>query len=261
MANSTSLPPTADIHSPDVPEGSIRFAPLENNPEVMTALVHKLGLSSTLSFHDVYSLDDPSLLAFVPRPVLALLLVFPVSKTYETARVAEDSSLPTYSGSGSDEEVLWFRQTIGNACGMMGLLHSVCNGGAKEHIAKDTPLAKLILEATPLSPEPRARLIENTPAIASAHASAASQGDTAALSATASVDLHFVAFIKSSQNHLWELDGRRKGPLNRGNLPDGDDALADRALELGVKAFLKREEEAGGGDLRFSLLALAPSFE
>ncbi|KAL8832303.1 MAG: hypothetical protein Q9191_000357 [Dirinaria sp. TL-2023a] len=235
MANSTSLPPTADIHSPDVPE--------ENNPEVMTALVHKLGLSSTLSFHDVYSLDDPSLLAFVPRPVLALLLVFPVSKTYETARVAEDSSLPTYSGYGSDEEVLWFRQTIGNAC------------------AKDTPLAKLIVEATPLSPEPRARLIENTPAIASAHEFAASQGDTAALSATASVDLHFVAFIKSSQNHLWELDGRRKGPLNRGNLPDGDDALADRALELGVKAFLKREEEAGGGDLRFSLLALAPSFE
>ncbi len=100
----------------------------------MTALVHKLGLSSTLAFHDVYSLDDPSLLAFVPRPVQALLLVFPVSKTYETQRAAEDSSLPDYSGSGPNEEVLWFRQTIGNACGMVGLLHSACNGGAKEKI-------------------------------------------------------------------------------------------------------------------------------
>ena len=97
----------------------------------MTSLVQKLGLSSSLAFHDVYSLDDPSLLAFVPRPVHALLLVFPVSKTYEAARIAEDRSLPDYSGSGADEEVLWFRQTIGNACGMMGLLHSTCNGGAK----------------------------------------------------------------------------------------------------------------------------------
>ncbi len=105
----------------------------------MTALVHKLGLASTLAFHDVYSLDDPSLLAFVPRPVHALLLVFPVSKTYETQRATEDSSRPEYSGSGPDEEVLWFRQTIGNACGMMGLLHSACNGGAKEKIGMSRP--------------------------------------------------------------------------------------------------------------------------
>ena len=105
----------------------------------MTSLVQKLGLSSTLAFHDVYSLDDPSLLAFVPRPVHALLLVFPVSKTYEAQRVAEDSSLPDYSGSGSGEEVLWFRQTIGNACGMMGLLHSACNGPAREKIGMSRP--------------------------------------------------------------------------------------------------------------------------
>lgn len=101
----------------------------------MTALVQKLGLSDSLSFHDVYSLDDPSLLAFVPRPVQALLLVFPVSKGYEAGRMAEDAPLPVYNGCGP-EEVLWFRQTIGNACGMMGLLHLACNGGARELISK-----------------------------------------------------------------------------------------------------------------------------
>lgn len=102
----------------------------------MTTLVRKLGLSDAFSFHDVYSLDDPSLLAFVPRPVHALLLVFPVSKGYEAGRMAEDAPLPIYSGCGPDEEVLWFRQTIGNACGMMGLLHSACNGGARDLIGK-----------------------------------------------------------------------------------------------------------------------------
>ena len=104
----------------------------------MSSLVHKLGLSSDLSWHDVYSLDDPSLLAFVPRPVHALLLVFPTSKAYETYRNDEDSSIPDYTGSGSGEEVLWFKQTIGNACGLMGLLHAVCNGITRDLIGRPT---------------------------------------------------------------------------------------------------------------------------
>lgn len=106
----------------------------ENNPEVMSSLVHKLGLSKDLSWHDVYSLDDPSLLDFVPRPAHALLLVFPVSKAYQKSRAEEDESLPEYAASGSQEEVLWFKQTIGNACGLMGLLHAVCNGVTRDLI-------------------------------------------------------------------------------------------------------------------------------
>lgn len=106
----------------------------ENNPEVMTSLVHKLGLSPELAWHDVYSLDDPSLLDFVPRPAHALLLVFPVSSAYNKAREEEDSSLPEYAGTGPEEEVLWFRQTIGNACGLMGILHATCNGMTRDLI-------------------------------------------------------------------------------------------------------------------------------
>lgn len=130
---------TPPISSPSLQKSRVdntnTFNP-ENNPEVMTALVQKLGLSDSLSFHDIYSLDDPSLLAFVPRPVQALLLVFPTSKGYEAGRMAEDAPLAVYNGCGPEEEVLWFRQTIGNACGMMGLLHLACNGGARELIGK-----------------------------------------------------------------------------------------------------------------------------
>lgn len=67
--------------------------------------------------------------------------------------------------------------------------------------------------------------------------------------------------MKSAKNNLWELDGSRKGPLNRGHLEDGEDVLGEKALELGPKRFLKREMEAGGGELRFSLLALGPSLD
>ncbi|KAL9631620.1 MAG: hypothetical protein Q9164_005784 [Protoblastenia rupestris] len=232
---------------------SIRFVPLENNPDVMSSLVHKLGLSSDLSWHDVYSLDDPSLLAFVPRPAHALLLVFPVSEAYEKFRMEEDSSLPDYSGFGSGEEVLWFKQTIGNACGLMGLLHAVCNGMTRDLIGK--------LFADEINRElTLTHLLETSSDLASAHASAAAEGNTAAPPADERVDLHFVAFVKSAENNLWELDGRRKGPLNRGKLPEGEDILGEKAIELGPKRFLKREEETAGGEMRFSILALGPSF-
>jgi ubiquitin carboxyl-terminal hydrolase L3 len=120
--------------SPDVLHSKKKFIPLENNPVVMTSLVHKLGLSYNLAFHDVYSIDDPDLLAFIPRPAHALLLVFPISETYETFRVQEDKDKKEYEGHGPEEEVIWYKQTIGNACGLIGLLHGVSNGSARANI-------------------------------------------------------------------------------------------------------------------------------
>lgn len=127
--------------------------------------------------------------------------------------------------------------------------------------APSTDLSNLISTVIPLDPASRARLLETSPNIALAHASAATQGDTAPPSADESVDLHFVAFVKSAENNLWELDGRRKGPLNRGKLQPEDDVLAENALDLGVRKFLKREEKGQGGEMRFSLIALAPSMD
>lgn len=119
----------------------------------------------------------------------------------------------------------------------------------------------MITDAVPLDPKSRSRLLETSENLATAHASAAAEGDTIAPAADERVDLHYVAFVKSAKNNLWELDGSRKGPLNRGKLMDGEDVLGENALALGPKKFLKREEEAGGGELRFSLLALGPSLE
>ena len=127
--------------------------------------------------------------------------------------------------------------------------------------APSTTFSKLITEALPLDPRSRAKLIETNADLAAAHASAAAKGDTVAPAAEENIDLHYVAFVKSEQNNLWELDGRRKGPLNRGKLEKDADILSEKALELGPKRFLKREEEAGGGEMRFSILALGPSID
>lgn len=50
--------------------------PLESNPEVFTQFAHNLGLDESHEFVDIYSLTDPDLLGFVPRPVKALILLF-----------------------------------------------------------------------------------------------------------------------------------------------------------------------------------------
>jgi hypothetical protein len=123
--------------NPDVPaDAPHAFIPLEANPELMTKLIHKLGISDGLEIHDVLSLTEPELLAFIPRPALALLLVFPVSATYESARLAEDATSEEYAGKGEGEPVVWFKQTIRNACGLMGLLHATMNGPARDFIRR-----------------------------------------------------------------------------------------------------------------------------
>lgn len=100
----------------------------------MTSLVQKLGLSPTLAFHDVWSIDDPEMLSFVPRPANALLLVFPVSQSYEAFRIQEDNDKSEYEGKGEGEPVTWYKQTIRNACGLIGVLHAISNGSAKNFI-------------------------------------------------------------------------------------------------------------------------------
>jgi ubiquitin carboxyl-terminal hydrolase L3 len=64
--------------------------------------------------------------------------------------------------------------------------------------------------------------------------------------------------VKDEKNKLWEMDGRRKGPINRGQLDEAEDVLSEKALDLGPRKFLQRELE--NGELRFSLITLAPSF-
>ena len=247
----------ADINSGDAaPQGKV-FVPLENNPEVLTHLLHALGTRPTLTFHDIYSLDPASgLLDFIPRPVHALILIVP-AHVYHPARDDEDAALAPYRGSGPNEPVLWFRQTIGNACGTMAALHAISNGAARRHIVPGSSLDGLLKNAVPLAPEPRAKLLYDSQALEQAHVAAASLGDTAAPLAADPCENHFIALVKADDGNLWELNGGMNGPVCRGKLGDGEDALSERALDLGVKPFLKVAEGMGNGEIGISIVALA----
>lgn len=59
--------------------------------------------------------------------------------------------------------------------------------------------------------------------------------------------------MKSQKNgHLYELDGDRKGPVDKGLLAPDEDLLSASAVKI-VKDFMQREHE---GNSNFGLMAL-----
>lgn len=237
------------------------FSILENNPAVMNRLAEDLGLdTSTLSFYDIYSLTEPDLLAFIPRPVVALLVIIPLTPTWHEARTAEDKDKPEYAGYGDQDPVIWFKQTIGNACGSIGLVHCLLNSDASKHFKPSSLIEQIRDDALPKTMWQRAKVLEDSDEYERMHAEAAKLGDTATPAPISNehTGQHFVAFVKAKDGHLWELEGDRKGPLDRGALGDDEDVLSPAALEKGIARLMRIESEKGG-DLRFSAIALAPS--
>ncbi|KAG9603163.1 ubiquitin carboxyl-terminal hydrolase, partial [Aureobasidium melanogenum] len=229
---------------------------LENNPDVMDRLATKLGLSPSLQFYDVYSLDDPELLAHIPRPALALLVIIPLTAAWDHNRKAEDEHKEIYTGCGSGEPVIWFKQTIGHACGSIGLLHSLINGHAVDYITPGSDLANIRSQAIPLDTTRRAEMLYNNEAFEIAHKSVEEAGDSNVDSSLERNGGHFVSFVKCD-GKLWELEGSRKGPLDRGSLGDDEDVLSPRALEMDIKRIIALDATGGEGELRFSCIALA----
>jgi len=230
------------------------FVPLENNPEVMTELAQKLGLSDEVAFHDVYSLTDADLLALIPRPAYALLFIYPETPEGEKFYAEQGTQETNYDDAG-DTPVLFYRQTITHACGLIGLLHCITNP-TRSHIRPGSDLDNLIRTATPLKPEARAQLLHDSDVLDAAHDAAAHKGDTEAPPRGECPPQAFIAFVKGSDGHLYELEGRRKGPVDRGLLPEDADILSEQALKAGPLPFIEREK-AWGGNAMFSCTVLA----
>jgi ubiquitin carboxyl-terminal hydrolase L3 len=224
----------------------------------MTKLGHKLGLSPSLSFQDVYSLTEPDLLALIPRPCHAVLFLWPSSDISDKDFAREEAAMPAYERSGEGEPIIWFPQTIGHACGLIGLLHCTTNGEAAKNIIEGSFLDKLIKEAVPLKPKERADLLYNSEELERFYKEAAQTGDSRPPTIDEDVLYGFTAFVKGKDGHLWELEGWRKGPMDRGALAEDEDVLSTKALALGPLRIINREKASEG---RFSVIALSTSEE
>lgn len=65
------------------------------------------------------------------------------------------------------------------------------------------------------------------------------------------------SIIQSDHGRLWELEGNRKGPIDRGQLKEDEDLLSEAAINQGLGQVIELERMKGGTELRFSCIALA----
>ncbi|KAH8093748.1 cysteine proteinase [Cristinia sonorae] len=226
-----------------------RWIPLESNPDVLNAWSSKAGLvTSDAEFTDVYGLDA-DLLALVPHPVKAVILLFPITDSSETRRRNDETRIAAEGQNPPiDPSVFWMKQTISNACGTMGLIHAIANSGVQ--IKPDSPISKFIEECKDKTPEERAKLLETTPLFSSIHAEAASSGQTA-VPTNLDTNLHFTCFVQAPSEtgpRVVELDGRRTGPVDRG---------ACTELLESVATVVKSYYVESTTNVQFSMLALA----
>ncbi|KAK2032499.1 ubiquitin carboxyl-terminal hydrolase, family 1 [Colletotrichum zoysiae] len=229
------------------------FIPLESNPDVFNELIALLGASPSIQFRDIFTLDDP---AALPQKVLALVLVFPTTSTFEARLTQEEAGAKDWMVEHDEEEedAVWFKQTINNACGLYAILHALSNGRAKDFLRPASLLDSLLSIAAPMDPAQAAMVLEASQELEDAYASVATKGDTPAPdSAEDHVNYHYICYVKSPDTgHLYELDGDRKGPVDRG-IPDEDEKV-----DLGAKSFdiVRQFITQGGDDIGFNLMAL-----
>jgi len=227
--------------------GKKRWLPLEANPEVMNQFVQGLGFPGDAGFYDVYGFDD-DLLAMVPTPVLAVLLLFPISPESEAANLVEQQRIAE-NGQTVSEKVYFLKQTVGNACGTIGLLHSIGNNLSQLELAEGSYLQRFFKSTASMSPLERATFLENDTELEGAHSLAASAGDTEPPDSTASVNLHFVCFV-CVDGGLYEMDGRKQQPVYHGST--SQDSLLKDSVKA-IQGFVARNPQS----VEFNVIALA----
>ena len=224
-----------------------RWLSIESNPEVMNKFLHNCGLpGDKWEVLDVYELNE-KVLAALPQPVLSLILLFPLGEKYEE----HCSQQENLSGSKQENpnDLYFMKQTIGNACGSVAMIHAVANNLDRIQLKEGSILKKFLEDTSNQTPDRRAAALECNGKMCSAHDQVAKEGQTPAQNFEDKVRYHYVAFVEKG-GHLFELDGRKASPINLGPTTR-EKFLLDAAKEC--QGYIKRDPK----NLNFSVLALA----
>jgi ubiquitin carboxyl-terminal hydrolase L3 len=230
-----------------------KWFPLESNPELINDYIRKLGFDTSLyEFCDVFSTEEWAL-DMIPQPVAAVLLLYPLTETIVKHADEEESSKALALDAMQDQ--VWFiKQRIGNACGTIGLLHATMNAPEAIRIFdRDSWFSKFAEDCPiPLSPVVKAERLEGDDKIAKLHDEATSSeaNSTRRGNVNDKIETHFVALVNIG-NKLYELDGRREGPVLHG--PTTQATLLKDSCTI-IKKIMARDPS----ETRFAITALAP---
>ena len=149
------------------------------------------------------------------------------------------------------DSLYYMKQTVGNACGTVGILHAVGNATDKVTPAEGSYLDKFMQATRSMAPMEIAEYLEEEDEIEEQHTTAAAEGNTAPPPMEENVNTHFIC-LTAVEGSLYELDGRKKGPVNHG--PSSPETLLRDACNV-IKQFIERDP----GEYRFTIVALAPT--
>jgi len=229
------------------------WIPLESDPELMTKYLHALGADpdNNYMFHEIYG-TDPDLLAMVPQPCLAVLLLFPISATSEAMKASQEAELKANKCAEKlPSSLFYMKQTVGNACGTIGLIHAAFNNRDTLKFKENSFFDKFSKVCNKKTPEEIGAALEENNDIEVEHQSIAQEGKTDGESAM-DTNLHFICFVPS-EGLLYELDGRKLTAVSHGATSE-DTFLAD-ATKVIKEKFIDSE----AGDVRFNMVALGPA--
>ncbi|MED6193866.1 Ubiquitin carboxyl-terminal hydrolase 3 [Stylosanthes scabra] len=220
---------------------SKRWLPLEANPDVMNQFLWGLGLpEDEAECCDVYGLDD-QLLEMVPKPVLAVLFLYPITPQTEEERLQQENEKREYSS-----KVYFMKQTVGNACGTVGLLHALGNPTSEIKLVEGSFLDKFFKSTASMDPMQRARFLENDGEVEVAHSVAANAGETVAAD---NAYAHFICF-SCVDGQLYELDGRKSEPISHG--PSSPSTLLKDAAKV-INSMIQKNPDS----INFNVIAVS----
>ncbi|XP_057976424.1 ubiquitin carboxyl-terminal hydrolase 3-like isoform X2 [Malania oleifera] len=218
-----------------------RWLPLEANPNVMNQYLWGLGLTEDeVECYDVYGLDE-EILEMVPKPVLAVLFLYPLTPETEKERLLADNVKKDPSS-----RVYFMIQTVGNACGTIGLLHAVGNVTSKIKLREGSFFDRFFKSTEKMTPLERAAFLEKDIEMEVAHSVAAIAGET-------EVSLNFTNLIFCNvcfAGVLYELDGRNLGPISHG-------ASSPSSLLQDAAKVIQGVIQKNPGSINFNVIAVS----
>ncbi|XP_050342939.1 ubiquitin carboxyl-terminal hydrolase-like [Nymphalis io] len=220
--------------------------PMESNPETMNRYLQKLGVPKEWQMVDVIGLEGDAL-NWVPRPVLAVILLFPLSDNYERHRAQQENEILS-KGQQAPKDVFHLKQVLSNICGTIALVHSVANNIHQINLG-DGLLKSYLNDSKGLDAAAKGALLENSTNILEAYKDVIDTGVDTEDNET--VNNHFITFIHKN-GCLYELDGRKTLPINHG--PTTAENFLEDAAKI-CRQFIEREPDHIG----FNVVALVPS--
>ncbi|KAF7002868.1 hypothetical protein CFC21_018280 [Triticum aestivum] len=196
-----------------------RWFPLEANPDVMNQFMWGLGVPEGVGFCDVYGLDDDML-----------------AKSPWCPSRSSPSSCSTRST----------KQTVGNACGTIGIIHAIGNAVSEIKLVDGSYFHRFYKQTADMDPIQRAAFLEEDQEMEDAHSVAAAGGDTEAKDG---VIEHYVCFT-CVDGELYELDGGKPQPIHH------DRASPDSLLQDAARVIKTRIVEYSES-LNFIVMALS----